>query len=343
MPKKKESSQFRVSQSKVKTWRRCHYAYHLRYVEELRKIKKSRPLQFGTMVHRMLEVEAEGDDPMEALNEYAEENSKMFKAEREEYGEIVDDVRQIMTEYFSYYPPKNLKFERRNGKSGEHEFEIEILPDVIWNGKIDATGKTPNKLKWIVERKTFSRKPDEFTRWSSIQSATYLQAVDMMGWGSYDGMCWDYIRSKPPARPGLLKDGKISFKNIDTLPITVRETAKELGLKPKDYKPLLIKAEERLPDWFERVHTPVDRGVVNGLFDDFVFSIKEMVAGHGKVKDKNIERHCMWCDYNSICSAELQSLDVDYVRQKEFENADKQKEREERREKHRAKNKAKIS
>ena len=44
----------KVSQSKIKTWRQCKRAYWFKYVENLRKKTKSRPLEFGTIVHEML-------------------------------------------------------------------------------------------------------------------------------------------------------------------------------------------------------------------------------------------------------------------------------------------------
>lgn len=314
---------FNVSQSKVKTYRKCHYAYHLKYVEKLRKKTKSRPLQFGTIVHKMIEADAEGDDPMKVLAAIEKENAKMFRAEREMYGEIVDDVRQIMTEYFEYYDEKDLRFERRDGRSGEHPFIIDlaefgITGGVFWNGKIDATGRTPNKLRWIVERKTFSRRPSDDERWRNLQSSTYLRAVDILGWGHYDGMCWDYIRSKSPTKPQLLKDGALSQKNIDSLPITIRETIAEQGLKERDYKEFIKRSENDLGSWFSRIHTPVNEAVVDHVFEDFLTTVREMADRHGKCKDRNIERHCSWCDFEPICRAEMQGDDVDYVKQREY-------------------------
>lgn len=313
----------KVSQSRVKTWRKCHYAHYNRYVRKLRKKIKSRPLQFGTIVHSMLEADAEGDNPFSVLKKIEKDNKKLFRTEREMYGEIINDVRQIMTEYFNYWPEKDLRPERRNGKSGEHSFAIELidfkLPGVVWIGKIDQVGKTPNKLRWAVEHKTFSRKPNDDERWRNLQSASYIRAIDMLGWGSVDGMCWDYIRSKSPAVPGVLQNGEMSQKNIDTLPITVRETISDLGFEEKDYKSLIGRAEEGLSVWFQRIHAPVNTKVVDSVFNDFIFSIRELVDHGETYLDKCIDRHCSWCDYEAICRAELQGDDVEYVIQRDYE------------------------
>jgi len=314
--------EFRVSQSKVKQWRKCHYSYHLRYPLGLKKKVKSRSLQVGTIIHKMLDADAEGNDPMLLLKQIGKDNAKLFSSQREEYGEIIDDIRQIMTEYFNYWSPKDFTNRRINKRSGEYKFEIDMFGgDVCWTGTVDKIGYTQDKLNWIGETKSFKRRPDDGARWRSIQSATYIRAVRELGWCNYEieGMMWDYIHNKPPTKPALLKAGGISEKNINTLPITIRETFKELGLEPKLFKSYIKRHEDRLDEWFFRIYTPVDNSVVDHLFEDFTMTIQEMMAGHGKVKDKNVEVHCNWCDYNSICQAELEGNDVDYVIEKEFE------------------------
>src|SRR6185312_1141629 len=91
---------FHVSNSKVKLWRKCRRAYWYRYVERLRVKRKKRPLMFGSIVHGMIETFVNADDPFAYLDEQAKTNMKLFRSEREEYGELIDDVRTIMTEYF---------------------------------------------------------------------------------------------------------------------------------------------------------------------------------------------------------------------------------------------------
>ena len=73
----------KVSQSKVKMWRQCKFAYHCKHVEKLRKKTKSRPLTFGTLVHEMLEAHANGDDPFDQLNKASVINAKLFDGGRQ--------------------------------------------------------------------------------------------------------------------------------------------------------------------------------------------------------------------------------------------------------------------
>lgn len=312
------SNHFKVSQSKVKTYRRCHRAYHNKYVEKLKRKRVKRPLMFGRIVHDMIDAYANGDDPFEVLDNIGIENMKLFAAEKEMYGEIVDDIGIIMEDYFQHWPERDLVYLRRNRRSAEHEFEIELFPGVLWNGKIDGVAKTPNKLKWLVEHKTFTRMPGEDERWRNLQSVTYIRALDILGWQPVDGTCWDYIRSKAPPRPGLLKDKSLSKKKIDTLPTAILAAIEAHGLNVKDYESFIVSMESNRPNWFKRIHTPVGKEVVDKVFADFENTVREMVDKHGKVRDMNIDRHCGWCDFEPLCRAELQGLDVDYVKKKEY-------------------------
>ena len=319
-----ESDDFRVSQSKVKTWRRCRHAYHLKYVEKLKAKRKTRALTFGTLVHTMIERHAEGDDPMEVLAEMDVSQLKLFAAEKAEYGEIIDDTRRIMVEYFDYWDkdPKPLRYERIKGKSAEHSFDIEILPNVIWNGKIDARG-TREGLRWLVEHKSFKRRPTDDDRWRNLQSSSYFRAMDMLGMKPVDGTCWDYIWSKPPAVPGLLKDGSMSRKSIDTLPRAVSDAIKLHKLKAHDYRDFIQAVEKNRSKWFLRIYTRVDEEARDFIFNEFIETIKEMVEGHGKKKDMNIERHCSWCDFEPLCRAKLQGLDYDFIKERHYEKSEK--------------------
>lgn len=315
------SDKFMVSQSKVKTWRRCRRAYHYKYVEKIRAKRKSRPLAFGTLIHQMIERDAEGDDWREVITEMDPKQMKLFAQEKEEYGEILNDTRRIMTEYFTYWENDGLNFCRIKGQSAEHEFEVEILPDVIFNGKIDGIGRR-NGLRFLIEHKSYKRAPTDDDRWRNLQSVTYFKAMDMLGWKPVDGTCWDYLWSKPPLTPSILKDGSMSKKSVDTLPIAVVEFIEENDLDPDDYADFIKAVEKNRAKWFQRVYTVVNEEVKEFVWDDFVSTVEEMVDGHGKKKDMNIERHCSWCDYEPLCRARMQGLDYDFVKQRQFDRSE---------------------
>lgn len=310
---------FSVSQSKVKTWRKCRYAYHLKYVEKLRRRKIKRPFKFGTIIHSMLEAKANGDEPFDVLNKISFEEEKLFRAEKEMYGDIVQDIGIIFSEYLNYWPENHLIPLRKNKKYAEHPFEIEIEPGLSFKGIIDEVDKGSNGLKWLTDHKTFTKLPSEEHRWRNLQSSVYLRAVQMLGWwDNISGTCWNYIRSKPPTKPELLKSGKLSERSIDTLPSVVNEVLKEHKLKARDYPKLIKAAEDSRKNYFFRVFTPVSNRIVGKIFDGFVDTAREIAEYHGTKFDKNIDRHCEFCDYSAICRAEFMDSDVDFIKEREY-------------------------
>lgn len=313
-------SPLRVSQTRVGTWRDCHAKYYYRYVMKLRRKRKERPLVFGSIVHQMVEADANGENPFELLNEIEKSQGKMFRSMADEYGNLIDDVHDIMTDYWKYWGD-GVEYIGIKKKYSEFTFEVEIdkatkqRRAIVLIGKIDNFAKTPNKLRWLVEHKTGKNIPNEDHRWKSIQAALYIRVAETVGI-KVDGTLWDFIRSKPPTKPKLKKDGELSLRELDTLPSRIDRMFDEENLDKKQptYKTLMDRAEENRPNYFQRVFTPTKKKVVDRLFDDFMISARE-IADHDEdvPRDMNIGRHCEWCSFEPICRATLRAYDVDFV------------------------------
>lgn len=314
----------KVSQSKIKLWRRCRAAYHYKYVEKLRKKFKARPLQFGTLIHECIEALFNEQDPFEHLEKVEKKQGKVFKALADEYGAIIEDVGNIIEEYEDHWADDGLVPIEIGGRAAEHEFEIALGDSLTWTGKIDAKAER-NNLNWIVEHKTFTRKPNTDDRWRNLQSSVYSVANDILGWDPADGTCWDYIWSKPPAQPKLLQSGKMSQAKLDSLPNVVRAFIKKNGLDRKEYIGYLRQIQSNREKWFDRIYTPLHSDVVDLLFDDFVRTAIEILELHGKTKDMNIDRHCGWCDYEMLCRAKLTGGDADFLKEKHYGASDYKK------------------
>ena len=317
---------FKVSQSKVKTFRMCRRAYHFRYVENLKKAIKSRPLTFGTIIHEMLDAFANGLDPYAVLKKIARVNKKLFADEREMYGEIVDDIKTIMDAYFKYYTKKSLRFIKYKGSAAEHSLEVELDNDFLFVFRVDHFGKTENGLRWLVENKTFSKQPSEDQRWIDLQTSMYIRACEMLGIKHLNGVCWNYIKSKAPTRPEVVQKGtRLSIRSIDTLPATVRAVIKAHKLKESACKANIKQATENIPSYFSRVFNPVTPQVVDTLFNEFQETCIDIRDQHGEVIDRNLGQHCSWCDFNAICRTELTGGDTDYIREHEYVCRSKEK------------------
>ena len=313
----------KISQSRVKTWRQCQFAYYQKYVQGLRKKVVKRPFTFGGIVHELIEEYANHRDPFKKLDEIKKEKGQLFDQEIELYGDIIEDIRNIMIEYFQYWGDDSLLYLRRNHRYAEHEFNIDIGNGIIFHGKIDAIAKTPNKLLWVVEHKTFKRMPDNDERWRNLQSAVYLKALQMTGLGEADGICWDYIHSGVPEVPKVLKSGKLSEAKLNTLPNVIKRYAEEQGYDLNFSKKLLESAQQNLTNYFIRIFTPINQDIVDNVYRDFVDSARELVENHGNKKVKNIGMHCKFCDYEPICRAELTGSDVDVIIKSQYKTEQK--------------------
>lgn len=336
-----------VGQSKARSWRSCHRAYHYKYEEQLIRKRTKRPFMFGRIVHRMIEAEAQDEDPFEILQAMADDvdNQKLFTAEKEMYGDIITDIGVIMRDYFDYHTD-GLRFVPVKDETGEyryseHEFAVplnELIPSkgitipsggvvkprdaegILFKGQVDGLGKTPNKLRWLMEHKTFDKMPGDDERWRNLQTVVYRRVALYLGWmPEIDGIAWNYIMSKAPTVPQLLKDGKrLSVQQIVTLPSVVEATLKVHGLKREGHEKLIERAEASRDNYFQRIYTPVSTVVADKIFAGFVETAIEMRDNHGKKRNQNIGRHCSWCDYEPLCRADLTGGDEDFVRDGEF-------------------------
>lgn len=308
---------FNVSQSKIKLFRQCTQAYHYKYVEQLRKRAPSRPLQFGTIVHEMHDAIANGKDPFSRLAEIEKEQSQLFREEIEEYGDLVGDLEVIMQEYLAYYADDEMVFVKFQGKYAEHDLSVEIDDGILLKMRIDGLVKSKG-LKWLIEHKNHRSIPNEDERWRNLQSAVYLRALSMIGVKDLDGVVWNYIRSKSPTKPQVLKNGGLSKRQIDTLPTQIRKTLDEHGLKEKNYRTLIEQATQNRESYFLRVYTPINSKVIDSIFKDAVKTAREMRDSHGKKRVRNIGIHCSWCDFEAICRAALTGSDVKFVKERQY-------------------------
>src|SRR5262252_6967659 len=144
---------FAVSQSKVNQWRRCKLAYHFQHREHLRPKVKSRPLYFGSTVHKMLEASAKGKDPRTALAEIAHRDEKLFREEREYYAKLIEDISFIWRAYKKYWAASPLSFVVIGNHQAEIPFAVKIDDAIEVKGTADGVVSHKN-FNWLLEHKT---------------------------------------------------------------------------------------------------------------------------------------------------------------------------------------------
>jgi hypothetical protein len=151
--------------------------------------------------------------------------------------------------------------------------------------------------------------------------------MDILGWfPNVSGVLWNYVCSKPPTRPKLNKDGTVSKAAISTLPSVVKLFLKEVVLSEKKHQDMIRAAENNQKNYFQRIFTPINKGLVDFVFAGFLDTAREMMQYHGKKQDMNIDLHCKWCDYEPLCRAKLTGSDVDFIIEREYTNGNEEQE-----------------
>lgn len=314
---------FEVHQSTLKCWRRCKRQYFYKYVQNLQKRRKVGPAIRGTIVHNMLENDANGADAWAPLHEKKEEvaKEKLFPEEKQAYAEIFDEIERLMTAYLKWYRKDPLK-PIKNPKTGllaEHKFEAMLTPSIVLAGKIDRVSKDRNGDTWLQDHKTHKRLPSEGSKYSDIQSALYCWVMPQIGFKKPTGVCWDYIRWKAPAIPQLLKSGEMSRRDADTTWDVYRQTLISNNLNPADYADMEEKLAGKEHDFFQRSYLPVNAVILDTLLDEARTTAREIKRKGGVDTTRTTDRHCDWCDYYNLCQAELRGHDADFIRKHDYE------------------------
>lgn len=326
------SQPFKVSHSKVRTWRRCRYLYHLKYVERLRRKTKGRPLMFGSFVHDALEEYHLTGSFKKTLKKYKDELSKVFEEERIELGieNLVEEGTAITKGYIKNYEDDDLVY-----KAVELEIEVPLVigPNgevlILFVGKVDGLVSEGNSDGiWVFERKSAKRIPDEGVRLSDIQTVLYWWALPhaKMKQGRKlvpipvpRGVIWDYVRSKAPSIPKPLKSGELSKAKIDTTREVYLQAILDNDLDPDDYEDMLASLVGKEEDFFRRIKLPFSKTMADQVLDDFRSTAIEMSLLHGISKDRNLTKDCSWCEFNTLCQASLRGLDTDIMLKKDYE------------------------
>ncbi len=308
-----------VSQSMIKTWRRCHKAYEYRYVQRLQKRKPELPLLRGTIIHECLDSLVSRKPYSRVLDKYSKEYNKLFEAEKEEYGNLIEEVTRVVDNYRMTYKNDGLKYTKGpDGKKYEIRVEADLAKGVTFQGHIDKLPVDRQGRLWIMDHKTHKVIPDEATRFTDLQTAVYMILLPLSGGSNPDGVLWDYIRTKPPTIPEQLKNGELTRrKNLDTDYNTYLGEITRLGLNPSDYTEELEKAKQNEKSFFQRVFLPKPNAIMlKQVHDDLVSTAKEIKSKPDTAR--NLTKDCAWCSYFNLCQAELRGLDAGFIRKSEY-------------------------
>lgn len=289
----------------------------------------SRPLLFGRIIHSMLENRANKKDPELALEEAKKEYGKLMREERELYGDIIEDARDIFEAYEEYWKNDKIKYLKIKGISAEHELEMDLGDGILLVAKIDQIGSTSNGLQWLIEDKTFKKRPSDGFRLRDTQTALYAAMVNKCGIADLDGVMWNYVTNQPLAKPELLKNGELSRnQNTRTTPRLFKRAIREYGLKVADYEDFLETLEKRQRDLFTRIYMPIKEELCDTLIEEALITSKEMREKGETDSTRNLTRDCDWCEFEPLCRAQLMGHDDKFIIRREYAKRQSPKEAE---------------
>lgn len=319
----KSTTSFDVSHSKIKLARKCLKAYSYKYLEKLARRVKSRPLIIGTLVHSCIEMYFREGYYLPAIQEWKQgEFRKMFAEEQALHADVVPLTKSLIRGYIS-----NWKLSGYQMIWVEKDFRIEVYPGIFLVGKIDGKCREGKRFTWLVEHKTAKKMPGEEFRMFDTQVVLYDAVLQLLGEDPVTGVMWDYLRTKLPSKPELLKSGGLSqATKIDTTrEVYLREIHKH-GLDPRGYQPILEHLESKRDQFYRQVKLPINQQTGQEVLQDLISTslllialtqVKECGSGFDPFT-RNLTRDCSWCDYAPLCHAELRGEDTSYMRKHDY-------------------------
>lgn len=303
----------RVSNSRLKTYRRCPNQFRYKYVLGLRPKKKGVQLERGTWIHELLMVHYDGEDWRERHSFLTKRFNNLFEEEREHLGDLPRECSRIMRSYLRTYERADRRYVTVDSEMDEivtlrNGLQLHMVIDrIAWDREL--------KGMWIWDHKTRKNFEEQDNIILDPQGGLYFDGLrELGGYEPILGFVVNEIRTKAPAVPQVLKSGELSKrKNIDTDVYTYMAAIRKHGLNPANYSNILRLIAARQKDrFFRRVALPKDPPVVRTLRREALQTAK-IIRGATEqgAFPRTFDRSCAWgCDYRDICIAELMGGDI---------------------------------
>ena len=330
-----------ISYSAVLDWRTCEQKYWYRYVDKILPRVTAAPLELGTFIHDYLETfynAAQRQPPKlpdtrrryhkRALHKMARKSEDIASlaktasdlgadVEAHSLLAIPDTARNIMRAYYRVWGELDLKTHRV--VMVEKWFQLKVKKGIVLPGKIDLVTEDKEGY-WLWEHKSTGSIPRVDSRFRDLQTLIYTTALDELYGIKVAGVIWNYIRTKPPGSPKILKNGKLSTAQGQTTTRELVRKAYKDNNEPLNKVYLRqVEAKERA-DMFQRYVLPISASE-RILLRDYVFSvgaIEDARAEEGFIPVRNISLNCNWCPYVKLCQAVILGGDTDVLVRKYF-------------------------
>ena len=291
------------SHTSVKLYQRCAKKYEYKYIRRLDPEYRPAHLERGSRLHQGLAL-YHTYDPAFAdwiLDADKEDTDILFRyAEKWQDDDIDWTVEHAEEEFELEMGPYTLRF----------------IPDLV----IRHRGEL-----WVVDHKTTANIPDEWDPYNmtDFQHLLYVAGIQEQ-LGPVAGFMFNYIRTKPPTQPKLIKDGSriAAVRTLDTDYNTLHEFARKTGqLEDPDVIDKLNILKHSPDRFFQRHWLPVSQSAVQEAVRDTYGVMSEISAREAGRLPGGFPRHvvgsyggmssCARCEYQPLCHTELLGIEVD--------------------------------
>lgn len=316
-----------ISWSKWRTWLRCKRKYWYRYKLRLIRRRPEVPLLRGRIIGECLDARSNDQSWGPILAKYQKEFGRLFDEEREEYGDLIGDCKSIIARYAQRYENDGLSYielpsKDKTRKPYEIAVRVDLGNDLEFLAYIDKVVQDPQDRVWVMDHKSHKNIPDENNRFSDLQLVLYVWGLDRCDYDipGVTGVIWDYLRTKVPTVPEILKSGALTRrKDLDTDYQTYMNAILENGLDPQQYSEELQRAKANESSFFHRVTLPKPPKVMmEQVVDDLRNTATEIKYLSDKLKTRTMDRTCAQCSYFTLCHSELRGLDSEFVKKSEY-------------------------
>jgi hypothetical protein len=339
----------RISYSAARDWQTCQELYSKRHIEQLQpKLRQAAP-ELGTMIHEYFRLYYSrldpGDDhtPREHHRYALTVTMRKFKPEILSLASLADglgaeeEAKKLLSLPLTARRLLNAYF-RVQGKADatqheiiavEHRFELPVDgKHVVLPGVIDLVTRTQDGNVWLWEHKTTGSIPSQGRRFRDLQVLIYKVAVEEILGLEPTGVIWNYIRTKPPVPPKVLKNGLLSTAQHQTTTLGLfKKAMRGAGADPHKYDSYLRQLERHEREVMFPRHTLALTQSEEVLLRDYVATVHEIEAARSKkdfIPIRNLGAQCDWCPFVKLCQAAVAGGDIDGLRQRHFK-ADKKK------------------
>lgn len=291
------------SHTALKRWQRCQLSWKYYYLDKLSPKERAKHFERGSDLHNLLELfYSDGDKFLVAYAEASEEDRDLISRYTTKWENEDHDWKVLAAEQEFHL------------QLGEHK--VVYKPDLIVQIGDDV---------WVVDHKTSKNIPDEWNEFSmtDFQHLLYVAGVREI-YPNTRGFIFNYMRTKPPTQPTLIKDkSRISaVRTIDTDYQTLYDFADKVGMLDHEDVKDKLNILRIAPDRYFQRHFLIapDHAIAQCLADT------EAVLDQMQAAEENggpFPRHvlgafagsaaCSNCDFQPLCHGDLLGANTDII------------------------------